>query len=175
MFLSCSAQSALNYTELDLKWKKDAMFMLSERYMRYKEKHDLERKINSEIDLFIKFNDINRYPIRQGIEKLKNEIESKKIVFDSIIFLIEQSSRQSDLDYLYPASYYIFKDDKIIKYFFIDAYDFKLSESEWTMEDKEHYEYVINKSDGDDMALLIFTVINPNWEFEINKIVINSY
>lgn len=151
------------------------MFSLSERYVRYKEKYDLEEKRHSEIDLFIKFEEINRYPFGLGFDKLKNEIESKKIKFDSILCLGSQSSDNINLEYLYPNFFYIFKNSKIINVIIFDPNSFDLTNSDDNLSNlKKMYLEDNNKTDGDDMSLLIFTKIKPDWSFEISKIIINN-
>ncbi len=175
-FQSCSAQSPLNYNELDSKWKKEAMYSLSERYMRYREKHDLERKRYSEIDIFMKFDGIYKFPFGKGIEKLKDEVESRKIVFDSIICLTKQSSLSFDPEYVYPNYYYIFKNDKLIKVLIFEVETSSLIESEDSHSNlQKMFTTSHSMVNGDDQSLLIFTKIKTKWELEISKIVINSY
>jgi hypothetical protein len=160
----------------DAVWKKDAMHMLSERYMRYKEKYDLGRKINSEIDLYDKINDIYRYPFGAGLHKLKEELKANKIVFDSIICEIEQNVSHSNFELLLPAAYYIFEDGKIVKLLLFDADALSFSEANWEYEVKEEmYRKSITKTDNVFYSLLIFTKIYPDWRFEISKITINSH
>ena len=176
LYISCSRKLHNSIDVIDTKWKKEAMFNLSERYMRYKEKHDLEKKRHSEIDLFIKFDDINRYPFGNAFMKLQKEIESSKIKFDSIMCVGTQSSGSFDPEYLYPNYFYVFRNGKLIHVFIFDPYSFDLTSSDDTLSNlEEMYLTDNNKTDGDDLSLLIFTKIKPDWEFEINKFVINSY
>ena len=173
---SCVVHSQSKMQLDDAVWKKDAMHMLSERYMRYKEKYDLGRKINSEIDLYDKINDIYRYPFGAGLHKLKEELKANKIVFDSIICEIEQNVSHSNFELLLPAAYYIFEDGKIVKLLLFDADALSFSEANWEYEVKEEmYRKSITKTDNVFYSLLIFTKIYPDWRFEISKITINSH
>lgn len=173
---SCSAQSALNYNELDLKWKKDVMFQLSGRFVDYIKVRPRDSEHNYELDMYNKFIDINRYPFGTGIAKLKHEVESEKIVFDSIICLTKQSSLSFNPEYLYPNYYYMFKNGELIKVLIFKVESLNLSESDKTHSNLEKmFETAHSKTDGNDSSLLIFTKINPNWKIEISKIVINSY
>ncbi len=175
VFVSCSRKLQISIDVIDTKWKKETMFSLSERYMRYKEKHDLDKKRHSEIDLFIKFDDINRYPFGIGFDKLKGDVELKKIKFDSIVCLGAQSSDNINPEYIYPHYFYVFKNSKIIHVFIFDPNSFDLTVSDDKLYDlEEMYLKDNNKTDGDDMSLLIFTKIKPDWSFEIAKFVINN-
>ncbi len=162
--------------ERDQTWKADALFTLAERYIMYKKSYDLGTKRTSESDLYWKFHDLNRFPFGIGLHKLKEELTSKKIVFDSIICEIEQNIHGSNPELLLPAVYYVFKDGRIVKLLFFDAEDLSISDRDWTiLEYEEMYMKSMTMTDNVFYSLLVFTKIYPDWRFEINKIVINSH
>lgn len=170
---SCISKKCLDNS--DTKWKGEAMYNLSERYVKYKESHDLTRKRHSEIDLFIKIDDIYRYPFGLGLNKLKNEIVRSKIKFDTIVSVISQSGGSIDPEYLYPNYFYVFKNNKLINVFIYEPTTLVMEHSQESLESlNKMYLKDGNKLDGDDMSLLIFTKIKPNWSFEISKIIINN-
>ncbi|HMT53845.1 MAG TPA: hypothetical protein PKD16_10480 [Saprospiraceae bacterium] len=176
VFVSCNSHLHLEDDYIDVKWKKESMINLAERFMKYKESHDLDRKRHGEIDLFMKFEDINRYPFGVGFKKLQQEIKSKKIKFDSIMCLTTQTSRSFDPEYLYPNYFYIFNNDKLIKVLIFEPTTLELTESDNILSNlEEMFLTDYKKTDGDDLSLLIFTKIRSDWQFEISKIVINSY
>ncbi len=156
----------------DAVWKKDVMLALSKRYIGYNESGG---KSKIELDLYWKFNDLNRFPFGTGMHKLKEELTSKKIVFDSIICKIEQNTYASNIDYLYPAFYYVFKDGRFFKLYLFNAYDTSISEFDWTKQDEEYFIEDWSKTDNIFKSLLVFTKIYPDWRFEISKIIINSH
>lgn len=175
--ISCS-KNLYNNDEviyIDTRWKKEALITLSKKYMRYKETHDLEKKINSEIDLYMKFDDINRYPYGIGIEKIKKEVENKKIRFDSIVCVTTQVIG-IDPTMLYSNLYFIFKNGEIASgyEFYPETLEFRKSGMSLT-ELNNSYKYHIRQEDGDDMSLLVFTTFNPKLDFKISKITINYY
>lgn len=107
-FLSCSAKSALNYNELDSKWKKDVMLRLSSQFIDYIKVRPRNAEHNYELDMYNKFLDIDRYPFGKEIMKLKDHIESRNIVFDSIICLSSQTGVKLDPEALDSNCYYLF-------------------------------------------------------------------
>jgi hypothetical protein len=175
LFESCTSQSALNYNELDLKWKKDVMLQLSSQFIDYIKVRPRNAEHNYELDMYNKFLDIDRYPFGKEIMKLKGHIESRNIVFDSIICLSSQTGVKLEPEALDSNCYYLFGNGKLVKLFMFDLEELKISEYEGTLEYQEFYSKELSKTDGNDNSLLIFTKIKPNWEFEIKKIVINSY
>jgi hypothetical protein len=175
LFESCSSQSALNFHELDLKWKKDVMLQLSNQFVDYIKVRPRDAEHNYELDMYNKFIDINRYPFGKEIMKLKDYVESRKIVIDSIICLSSQTGIKLDPEALDRNCYYLFDNDKLIKLFVFDLEELKISEYDVTHEYHEFYRKEVSKTDGNDNSLLIFTKFYPNWDFEIKKIVINSY
>lgn len=173
---SCTPKVSKNFECIDDGWKRKAMFSISEKYMKYKETHDLERKRYSEVDLFIKFEDIDRYPFGIGIDKLKRDVELKKIKYDSIVCRTKQTSKHIDPGYLYPNYYFLFENGKIKRAYIFNPSSLELSISTDSLTNlSEIFQNTYNKIDGDDQSLIIFTTIKPNWEFEIGKIIINSY
>jgi len=176
-FFSIALDGQLTVQEVrDQTWKEDALFALAERYMMYKKSYVLAGSNSYETDLYWKFYELNKFPFGAGMHKLKEELTSNIIVFDSIICEIEQNTHGSNPELLLPAAYYIFKDGAISKLLWFDADDLNISKLDWTEDEYEKmYSKSITKTDDVFFSLLIFTKIYPDWKFEINKIVINSH
>lgn len=173
---SCTATNFNRFIELEYRWKKDIMLNLSGRYVDYINIRPRDSIHNYELDMYNKFIYINRYPFGLGFNKLKNEIESKKISFDSIICLTTQTSTSFDPEYLHSNYYYTFNKGKIINVFIYEPELLEFKESDDTLSNlKEMFLVDDSKTDGDGLSLLIFTKIKQDWEFEISKIIINSY
>lgn len=175
LFTSCKT-NVYNIIEFkDLKWKNETMYRLSERYMRYKENNDLNKTRHSEIDIFMKFDDINRYPFGIGLEKVKVEIATKKIGFDSIMCMTTQSSGSFDPEHLYPNYYFVFAKGKLKDVLIFEPQSLELSKSNETLQElNDRFLKVHKRKDGNDLSLLVLTKILPKWDFEISKIVINN-
>jgi len=177
IFLSFTINGQSSVQKMDDEtWKADAFLALAERYVSYKKSYNLVNNWGYATDLYSKFHDLNRFPFGAGMHKLKEDLTSKKIVFDSIVCEIEQTVSHSNFELLLPAAYYIFKDGKIIKLLLFEPEDVTFSEVDWEQEVKEEmYSKSIKMKDNAFLSLLVFTKIYPNWKFEINKIVINSH
>lgn len=178
-FFSC-CQKVPNYVvDYDkLNWKNLATERLLKEYVLYKKQgfRPNDSCYHTSLDLYYKISDINRYSFGHGMKVLKKEIESRKINFDSIVSLTIQTSRSIDPEYLYPNYFHIFKNGKLVEVLIFDQETFNLSKSEDDLFNlEEMFLKDSMKNNGDDLSLLILTKININWEFEISKIVINSY
>ncbi|HMT53847.1 MAG TPA: hypothetical protein PKD16_10490 [Saprospiraceae bacterium] len=173
--LACKSTKTLDYTESDLKWKKDAMLEISKRFVDYINIRPRDSIHNYELDMYNKFIDIERYPFGIGIKNIKKEVENKKIRFDSIVCVTTQIIG-IDPSMIYENLYFIFEKGSVksLYEFYPESYKIRKPEMD-ILEVNNSYKYHISQVDGDNMSLLIFTTFKPNWEYKISKITINYF
>lgn len=173
---ACSTHLAIKNSCIDSEWKRISMLEISKKYMNYQEKFDPYYKRPPEVALYAKFYDLNRYPFGDAFGKLQSELTLNKISFDSIICSTLQYDFGSNPEYLYPNTYSIFLKGKIIAKYTHDPEKLILEkENDFNLEECMNlFEKMSNKTDGDDLSLIVLTKIKPDWTFEISKVIINS-
>lgn len=177
-FLGCRTKAIVNIYDNDkYNWKIRTTELLLKEYEYYKMKgfRSNDSCYHSSLDLVYKINDINRYPFDIGINKIKEEIENKKIRFDSIVCVTTQVIG-IDPSMIYENLYFIFEKGSVksLYEFYPESYEVRKPEMD-ILEINDSYKYHISQVDGDNMSLLIFTTFKPNWEYEISKITINYF
>lgn len=160
----------------DFKWKQITIEELSRKYSVYVRPRMSDTSNNFIADLSYKIIDLNRYPFGDGLKKLKDEISSKKIPFDSIICSTFQYGLSLNQEYLFPNCYSVFHKGQIIKQYFHEPQNLVLEEN-FELDSNEalnDFNTLMIKPDGDNSSLYIITKINCDWSFEITKVIINA-
>ncbi|MBK8626928.1 MAG: hypothetical protein IPN86_15585 [Saprospiraceae bacterium] len=158
-------------------WNNITVENLAKTYVQYKKNglRQTDSCYESTLDLYYKIIDINRYPFGIGLEKVKVEIATKKIGFDSIMCMTTQSSGSFDPEHLYPNYYFVFAKGKLKDVLIFEPQSLELSKSNETLQElNDRFLKVHKRKDGNDLSLLVLTKILPKWDFEISKIVINN-
>lgn len=171
---SCKIKQAIVYSQNDLLWKKEVMLNLSGRFVDYIKIRPRDSIHNYEQDMYNKFIDLDRYPFGDGFVKVQSVIEKSKINFDSIVCTTMQYGMSFNPEYLYPNTYYVFKNGKIIKEFEHNAENLELKEIE-SGNKLNNFNTIYNKKDNNSSSLLVFTTIYSDWKFKVSKTIINPY
>jgi hypothetical protein len=148
---------------------------MTKKYSSYANSRLNDSLNNYAADIYYKIKDINIYPFGDGYYLLKNEIEKKNIQFDSIICVSRQVVGLNP-ETLLGNNYFILVDDKLTMDYYHDLEKNKIIRSDHSkFRTEEMYSILINAQDGNDMSLILFTLIKQDWSFEISKVIINPY
>jgi hypothetical protein len=165
---SCvTAKSSQNC--VDLEWRIKAINMLVEQYASYNPKSINNCSSRPDIDIYLKIVDLNRYSFEQVNNKLINYCKKNVIRMDSIICFTQQYIG-FDITAMDPSICYLFsKNDTTALRIYQN--DIKIDKIEFNMEGFKNY---VNAKNGCNQTLLITSKFSKNWNWEIQKVVINS-
>lgn len=154
---------------IDLEWKIKAINMLVDNYTTYNSNIDTKCKSRPEIDIYLKILDLNRFNLEQIKNKLSNYCKINSIKMDSIICFTQQYI-SFDIEQLSPCICYLFSPSETITLRFyqnntiVEKIDFK----------ENSFKNYTNAKNGCDQTLLVTTKFTKNWDWIIQKIIINS-